>query len=219
MVREKLEIVNAFAGEYRGRIVCDTTPLAERYYAANSGSGFIGKNAMLIHPLHGSYFFLAFILFEKKLPDLNVYPDLKKSDYIFTAEGKYDFAANLEKFCASCDKCTKACPGDAIRNGLINSQRCYSYWSIENKLGFIQAKFKDINSVFGCDICQDVCPYNARSFSAKLPDFKISEVSRKIIDGNLENLNLKGTSYERTGITGLRRNLNFINTAKEIRGT
>ncbi|MDH4261732.1 MAG: DUF1730 domain-containing protein [Spirochaetia bacterium] len=212
VVREKLEIINSISGIKAGRIVCDTTPLPERYYGALSGLGFIGKNAMLIDPRLGSYFFLAFILFEQSLSTLYVnkwtdLPEIKK-------EGIYDYQTNIDKFCGSCEKCVKACPGGALDgSGYLNSQRCYSYWSIENRLEIIQADFKKMTSVFGCDICQDVCPYNVKPLTTNADDFKVSEISLNVMNADFENLSLKETAYERTGIKGLKRNLQFI--AKE----
>ncbi|MDH4199683.1 MAG: hypothetical protein OEV66_04805 [Spirochaetia bacterium] len=199
VAKEKLEKIVSLPGIGAGRIVCDTTPLPERYYAALAGMGFIGKNAMLIHPENGSYFFLAFILFERSLPDEE------------RNKGAYNFEKQMSLFCGACDKCVKACPGGALDGqGGLNAQRCYSFWSIENKLDIIQAKFKKLNSIFGCDICQDVCPYNAKPVTTSLPDFKVSDLTKNILDGNIENQSLKGSCYERTGLKGLKRNLKYL---------
>lgn len=207
VIREKLDSILLEFGP--GRIICDTTPLPERYFAAHSGMGFIGKNAMLIHPEKGSYFFLAFILLDRSLP-----PDFNQSEQTpsFSETAKpYDFQENLSRFCGSCDKCVKACPGGALDgSGLLNSRRCYSFWSIENKLDIIQAQFRKMESVFGCDICQDVCPYNAKPVTTQDSSFEISDASQNIMEGNLEDLSLKGTPYERTGLKGLRRNIEYI---------
>jgi epoxyqueuosine reductase len=214
VAKEKLDVINSLFGAGQGRVVCDTTPMPERYFAARAGSGFIGKNSMLIDSQTGSYFFLAFILFEKFLPESEIKTS-KNSSVILTENGAYDFVynfkANIDKFCGSCDRCVKACPGGALDgSGFLNSQKCYSFWSIENKLDMIQADFKKMTSVFGCDICQDVCPYNAQPLTTGLADFKASEISRNIMQGNFENLSLKGTAYERTGVGGLKRNMDFI---------
>ena len=204
VVKEKLECINAFA-QRPGRIVCDTTPFPERYYGALSEIGFIGKNAMLIQPESGSYFFLAFILFDSALPT-----SLQKTQL------SCEYEAKINSYCGICEKCIKACPGGALDgSGFLNSQRCYSFWSIENKLDVIGHKFRKMNSVFGCDICQDVCPYNAKPKTSSDPAFKISDTSRKIMKGDFENLSLKDTSYERTGISGLNRNMAYLTTESQ----
>lgn len=182
-----------------GRLVCDSTPFPERYYARQAQAGFIGKNSMLIDPDHGSYFFLAFALFKKRLPED---PGLK--DY---GPG---ISQDIQKYCGNCERCVKACPGGALDgSGQLDSRRCYSYWSIENKTTEIGHRFKKMNSIFGCDICQEVCPYNDVE---KLPEGKtgILPVSEKIANGQLQNSDLKDTSFERAGIAGLERNLAFL---------
>jgi|GEM_PF-1795957 len=216
VVREKLETVNSLSN-VQGRIVCDTTPLPERYYAALSGHGFIGKNSMLIDPAGGSYFFLAFVLFDRSLPEGWPAPGERpasgeaSSSGILFKDGVYDLEGNIEKFCGSCDRCLKACPGGALDgSGYLNSQRCYSFWSIENRLDHIGAKFRKMTSIFGCDICQEVCPYNAHPVTTTLDDFKVSEISREIMRGNLQAGSLEGAAFQRTGATGLKRNRDFI---------
>jgi epoxyqueuosine reductase len=206
VVKEKLHAIIQDHGQ--SRIVCDTTPLPERYYGYLGGLGFSGKNSMLIHPLYGSYFFLAIVLFEKKLPDISNIMETH------TAINRRSVEKNMLNYCKDCNKCIVACPGGALDgSGYLDSRKCYSYWSIENRSAQINHKFKKISFIFGCDICQTVCPYNTQSVFTNLPEFKITETAKKIMNGDLNNFkksDLKGTSFYRSGLEGLERNINYV---------
>ena len=121
----------------------DTGPILERDFASLAGLGWIGKNTCLIHPRHGSFFFLAEILWDVDLEaDQPIHPDA----------------------CGSCHRCIDACPTDCILpDRTLDARRCISYQTIENK-GSIPAELRPQlgNWVFGCDICQQVCPWNIR---------------------------------------------------------
>ena len=123
------------------KIYVDTGAVLERSHAQQAGMGFIGKNTMLIHPRRGSYFFLG--------------------EIISTLEfDQYD-TAHRETMCGTCTRCLVACPTDAFpRPHVLDARRCISYHTIENK-GWIDRELRaDFgNWVFGCDICQDVCPF------------------------------------------------------------
>jgi epoxyqueuosine reductase len=128
-------------GDFRYRVCVDSTPLAERSFAAAAGLGWIGKNGCLIDSEHGSYLLLAEIL-----TDLDLVPDDPVSER-----------------CGSCARCLEACPtGAFLAPGLLDAGRCLAYWTIEHR-GPIPdgVKEKIGQNVFGCDICQDVCPWNA----------------------------------------------------------
>ncbi len=149
-LREKakpaLDFLSRVNPNHKPRFFTDSAPIPDRYWAQKAGLGFIGKNGNLIHPELGSRFFIA---------------------HIFTAISPEKEAKPLIQACGSCTKCIDACPTEAIiENGMIDSNRCISYWNIEAKTE-IPTEIADKNPgwIFGCDICQMVCPYNKISLT------------------------------------------------------
>ncbi len=133
----------------------DYGPVLERVVARHAGLGWFGKNAMLIHPRAGSWFFLAVVL-----TDLDLEPD-----------------APLDDRCGSCTACIDACPtGAIVEPGMVDARRCISYWTIEHKEA-IPAELRDAIGfhLFGCDVCQDVCPWNRKAPVSREPDFQPRE--------------------------------------------
>lgn len=129
-------------GEFAGRGFVDSAPVLERSWAQNSGLGWIGKNGNLITRAGGSFFFIATLIVDLELE----YDDPFAKDY-----------------CGSCNKCVESCPTEAILpDKTINGSQCISYFTIELKDALIpeEMKGKFRNWMFGCDICQDVCPWN-----------------------------------------------------------
>ncbi|MBF0279182.1 MAG: tRNA epoxyqueuosine(34) reductase QueG [SAR324 cluster bacterium] len=158
IVREKLEQLRAFIQERMpvqgdSRVYVDTGPILEREYAVRGGLGWFGKNSMLINRQKGSWFFLAEILLSNVL----------EYDPVIVKEG-----------CGSCTLCLDACPTNAIvLDGLVDARRCLSYLTIELK-GSIPQEFRQAmgNIIFGCDICQDVCPWNIKATVSQVSAFR-----------------------------------------------
>ncbi|MFP4487939.1 MAG: tRNA epoxyqueuosine(34) reductase QueG [Bacteroidales bacterium] len=157
VIKDRLHKLLAFIKERRpgtaGRVFVDTAPVMERAWAVEAGLGWIGKNSMLINKKLGSYFFIGLIITD--------------------AELDYDSAENKD-YCGSCRKCIDACPMSAIKEDrTIDSNNCISYLSIEHK-GDMPLDYgeKAGRRVFGCDICQEVCPWNRRAPETKIKEFE-----------------------------------------------
>jgi epoxyqueuosine reductase len=127
-------------GPYAYRVCVDSTPIAERSFAAAAGLGWIGKNGCLIDPELGSWLLLAEIVTDLDLP-----PD-----------------EPIAEQCGSCARCLAACPtGAFLAPGLLDAKRCLSYWTVEHRGPIPDSVKAEIGShVFGCDVCQEVCPFN-----------------------------------------------------------
>lgn len=143
--------IEAQIGNVEGRVFVDSAPVLDRAWAAKSGLGWIGKNAMLINKRKGSFYFIAELILDLEL--------------------EYDTATT--DHCGTCTACIDACPTDAIvDNKVIDSNKCISYLTIELKEQ-VPAHFKAHMEgwIFGCDICQDVCPWNKFSVIHQMADF------------------------------------------------
>lgn len=179
-------------GEIEGRVFVDSAPVLERAWAAKSGLGWIGKNSMLISKTAGSYFFLAEII-----SDLALVPDGPIKDY-----------------CGTCTACIDACPTDAIvGDRVIDSNRCISYLTIELRDAIPETFKSDMqNWLFGCDVCQEVCPWNRFSKPHEEPRFKPNdfpenwlEITEEVFKSTFGN-----SALSRTGYQGIQRNKRFI---------
>jgi epoxyqueuosine reductase len=153
------------------RIFTDSAPLAERFLAVKSGIGFIGKNNSLIIPKKGSFFFLAEIV-----TSISLQPDKP-----FT-----------KQLCGRCTRCLNACPTNAlIAPFTLNSQKCISYQTIENKYNTSITSTKRSNEkwIFGCDACMDACPWNRFAVPNSIADFQPSKALLAMTDSDWEQLN------------------------------
>ena len=184
---------------FSARSYVDTGPVQERVYAQYAGLGWIGKNTCLINPELGSWLFLGEII-----STLDLEPDTQ----------------GLEQ-CGSCTRCLEACPtGALVEPGVLDSARCLSYLTIEHR-GDIPAEYREAigTHLYGCDICQEVCPYNQPAPTTEdapwqprhgldLP--RLVDLARRS-DDELRVL-VKGTPMTRAKVAGLRRNLEIAIT-------
>ncbi|MFL2999077.1 MAG: tRNA epoxyqueuosine(34) reductase QueG [Cytophagales bacterium] len=184
-------------GDIEGRVFVDSAPIHERAWAKISGLGWIGKNSLLLNKKMGSYFFLAEIIC-----DLDLEYDSTVSDH-----------------CGSCTKCIDACPTDAITQAqVVDANRCISYLTIENKNEIPKELSKSFNNyIFGCDICQDVCPWNKFSTSHNekefLPNEEFSKMSKKDwqeLTHETFNKIFKNSAVKRAKFQGLKRNIKAV---------
>lgn len=205
VIREKLrnflQLVQDEVGEVQGRGFVDSAPVLERSWAKRSGLGWLGKNGNLITKQQGSFFFIATLITDLEL--------------------EYD-SPFVQDFCGTCNKCVEACPTDAILPGkIIDGSKCISYFTIELKdmliPGEMQGKFQ--NWMFGCDVCQDVCPWNRFSKPNKEEGFapipEILNLSTKEWEAMTEEsfkTIFKNSPLKRSKFKGIQRNLQFIKT-------
>ena len=180
-----------------GRAFVDSAPVFEKAWAARAGLGWIGKNTCLISPKTGSFCFIGNLIVDIPL--------------------HYD--PSIPDFCGNCTRCMHACPTQAIvAPRMLDAGRCISYLTIENKSP-ISGKFKDrlANRVFGCDICQDVCPWNKKIAVHRKKDFEplpeLLDMTREDwfnLDEEQYNRIFKNSAVKRAKFEGLKRNLDFI---------
>ena len=215
-LKKKIKTILAHAANYR--ILVDSTPLPERYYARRADLGFIGKNGMLIHPRLGSYFFLSFALLSEKIPSevLDQYNEKYKD--VSLSKKFIDVKNDVQKWCAECDLCIRSCPTNALLgNGELDSNQCISYWTIESKAERILLKRNMGNWIFGCDICQMVCPYNKKSVFTLDNTFGSQLVTEKVARGDdihhIDEDDLRNLPLERAGKKGLIRNIERVGGA------
>lgn len=205
VMKDKLNRLFAFIGTLsdgiEGRVFCDTAPVMERYWAAKAGLGFIGKNTLLIIPKKGSYFFLGEIILNLDL--------------------EYDKPLSLS--CGKCTRCLDACPTGALEKPhLLNANKCISYQTIENK-GEIACDIKPLlnNRMYGCDICQLVCPWNRYSRPHKTDELKPNSEFLSLDYTSINNMKVedyqrifKGSAVKRAKHSGLMRNIKALSEDK-----
>ena len=193
-----LQKMQAEIGEINGRYFVDSAPVLERAWATKSGIGWIGKHSLLINKQQGSFFFLA--------------------ELIVDVELEYD-TPFVTDHCGTCTACIDACPTDAIvENKVVDGSKCISYFTIELKDAIptaYQNKFE--NWMFGCDICQDVCPWNRFAKPHNEPKFEpkqqllsMNKKEWKEITADVFNELFQKSAVKRTKYEGLKRNILFL---------
>ncbi|MCY7352866.1 MAG: tRNA epoxyqueuosine(34) reductase QueG [Cytophagaceae bacterium] len=202
VIKEKLktllEAIQASIGDVGGRVFVDSAPVMDKAWAARAGLGWVGKHSNLLNRQMGSFFFIAELIL-----DVELEPDGPIADY-----------------CGTCTRCLDACPtGAIVEPYVVDGSRCISYFTIELKEEIpasVRGQFDDW--IFGCDICQDVCPWNRFSRPHREPAFVPSadlqgltrqdwvEMTADVFQTVFKNSALKRTKFE-----GLKRNVEFVN--------
>lgn len=204
VIKEKLkllsQIIRDHIGDVNGRAFVDSAPVLDRAWARKSGLGWIGKNSNLIHPKAGSFFFIAELIIDLEL----------------------DYDAPMKDYCGTCTRCMDACPTSAIvAPQIVDGNKCISYFTIELKEN-IPVEFKDKMKdwMFGCDVCQDVCPWNRFShphqevaFSAKKELLNMNNNDWEEISEEVFEKVFHDSPLQRTGYSGIKRNLDFLKPA------
>jgi epoxyqueuosine reductase len=189
----------------RGRVAVDTAPVLERHWAEQAGLGWIGRHGCLIVPGLGSWVFLGELFVDVPLP---------------TGEPQ-------ARRCGECRRCLEACPGGALReNGPMDARRCISYWTIEHREAFPQVGMPRIEPwLFGCDICQEVCPWNRTARSARMltlgPYAEVAawrDLEWRRLGAEAFERRFARTSLARAGYEVVQRNLDRIAGEREGRG-
>ncbi|HOY20762.1 MAG TPA: tRNA epoxyqueuosine(34) reductase QueG [Haliscomenobacter sp.] len=202
VVKDKLKALLQFIqqeiGEVQGRCFVDSAPVLERDWAKRSGLGWVGRNTLLINPKAGSYFFLAELILDLEL--------------------EYD--APMRDYCGTCRRCIDACPTEAIspEGYLVDGSKCISYLTIELREAIPdEFKGKMDNWMFGCDVCQDVCPWNRFSEAHQEPAFaphpdllgmrkaEWEEITQEVFNQIFQHSAVKRTKWD-----GLQRNIKFL---------
>ena len=203
VIKSKLKLflqeINEQIGEVYGRGFVDSAPVLERAWAQKAGIGWIGKNGNLIHKQSGSFFFIATLIVDLALN----YDDTFVKDY-----------------CGTCTKCIDECPTDAILpDKVIDGSKCISYFTIELKDALIPdaMKGKFDNWMFGCDVCQDVCPWNRFSKPTSEINFTPIPEILNLSTSDWEEMSeesfksiFKNSPLRRTKFEGIKRNLKFL---------
>ena len=195
-LKQLFQIINNKIGEVSGRVFVDSAPVMEKSWAVRSGLGWQGKNTNLISKKAGSFFFIA-----ELIVDLELEYDTPVTDH-----------------CGTCTACIDACPTEALTPYNIDASKCISYLTIELKDQIPTAfKNKMDDWAFGCDVCQDVCPWNRFSKQHNEPLFSPNSEVINYTKKNWEeitqetfNIIFKNSAIKRTGFKGFKRNISFL---------
>ena len=198
-LRQLLERIETQTGKLDGvRVFVDSAPVLDRAWAVRCGLGFVGKNTTLIHPKKGSFFFIG---------------------HLFLPVALAETGQELTNRCGRCTKCLDACPTHALEAPFhIDARKCISYLTIEYKGGLGDMDPSTFKGwMYGCDICQDVCPYNRFALPNLEPEFQPSERLMAMHEDDWKHLSkadfealFKHSAVQRAGYEGLKRNIEFI---------
>ncbi len=180
-----------------GRVFVDSAPVLERALAAQAGLGWIGKNSNLIHPKLGSYVFISELIINLELP----------------------YGKAIKDACGGCSRCMDACPtGAIVSERVIDAKKCISYQTIENRAEIpeeLTGKFN--NWIYGCDICQEVCPWTWKSRPHQMSEFlpnnyllTLQKEDWHTLDKEMYAKIFKKSAVKRAKYEGLMRNINFV---------
>jgi epoxyqueuosine reductase len=198
-LKELFETIQLEIGEVRGRAFVDSAPVLERPWAQRAGNGWIGKNSLLLNKQMGSFFFLAELIIDLDL--------------------EYD--SPVKDYCGTCTACMDACPTDAIPEPyVVDGSKCISYFTIELKEAIpeeVRGKFE--NWIFGCDICQDVCPWNRFSKPHSETRFQPNDALETFTKKDWQEITeevfqkvFQKSAVKRAKASGLKRNIEFVLT-------
>ena len=202
VVKEKLNnlliFIQSLASTTHGRAFVDSAPVLERPWAKMAGLGWIGKNSLLINKEFGSYVFIGELVIDLEL--------------------NYDLPF-ANDYCGNCTRCIDACPtGAIVTERTIDARKCISYHTIENKEEVPEPIRKQLqNQLFGCDICQDVCPWNKKVKPNQSTDFlpiigllNMNKTNWICLDKDTYSKMFKYSSFERAGFERIKRNLGYL---------
>lgn len=202
-LKELFQYIQDSIGEVGGRVFVDSAPVMDKAWAKKSGLGWIGKNTNLIHPKAGSFFFIAELIIDLEL--------------------EYD--GPIKDFCGTCTACIDNCPTEAIVEPyVVDGSKCISYLTIELKDEILPKEFKGkMDSwMFGCDVCQDVCPWNRFSKKHNEPLFNPHPDLLSLTKNDWEDLTeevfqeiFRKSAVKRTKFKGLKRNIDFLSDTNE----
>ncbi|MFY7911427.1 MAG: tRNA epoxyqueuosine(34) reductase QueG [Emticicia sp.] len=196
-LKDLMTYISEEIGEVNGRVFVDSAPVMDKVWAKKSGIGWVGKHTNLITREIGSFFFIGEIIC-----DLELQADTAMKDY-----------------CGTCTRCVDACPTDAITQPyVVDGSKCISYFTIELKEAIpdeVKGKFE--NWIFGCDICQDVCPWNRFSRPTQTVDFRQHPHLEQFTKTDWEEISqevfqevFRRSAVKRTKLEGLKRNIEFV---------
>jgi len=196
-LKELTHFIRTTIGDVNGRAFVDSAPVLDRAWAKNSGLGWVGKNSNLINPKAGSFFFIA--------------------ELIIDLEMEYD--GPIKDYCGTCTRCIDACPTSAIiAPQVVDGSKCISYYTIELRDAIpLSEKGKFDNYAFGCDICQDVCPWNRFAKPTTLPEFEPNKELMEMTANDWEEITetvfervFTKSALKRAGFNGLKKNITFL---------